>query len=230
MQVDPSCARAFTYMGIILEKMGRYASSSEHFQRALNAIPPCDCPRMLASTASVSSGLLWLGEVDEAVEVLENGMKKAAAFHQQQGTGESIYQGVDPQYVQSYLFALCMSGRERDEVSKAHLEFGKLVRAHVGPLVPSEVFDRDPNRPLRVGYLSGDLCKHVVADCLEGVLRARDRDMQHVTCYQRNMKDDDSTTLLRSLSDDWLKCADFTPAQVRVVFTYLQCSQSLLFF
>eukprot|EP00802_Teleaulax_amphioxeia_P007341 Tamp_07347.p1 GENE.Tamp_07347~~Tamp_07347.p1 ORF type:complete len:650 (+),score=103.81 Tamp_07347:73-1950(+) len=214
-EADPTCARAFTYMGIIFEKMGRYASSADYFQRALNAHPPADMPRVLASTASVSNSLLWLGEVDEAVEVLEAGIKKAATAREVMGIPcQFPFDAVDPTYVQSYLFALNMSSKPRDQVSNAHMEFGKLARSRVGPLVPCEVKDTDPTRRLRVGYLSGDLCKHVVAECLEGVLRARDREMQHVTCYQRNIEDDKQTEVLRSLADEWVKCANVSASEV----------------
>ena len=217
MQADPKCARAFTYMGIIFEKMGRFASSADYFQSALNAHPPADTASVLASTASVSAALLLLGEVDEAVEVLEGGLKKAAAAREAMGMPvQSPFDAVDPTFVQSYLFSLNMSQKPRDEVSNAHLDFGKLVRKVVGPLVRCAVKDKDPSRRLKVGYLSGDLCKHVVADCLEGVLRARDREMQHVTCYQRNFDDDAQTEMLRSLSDDWVKCADLSPSQVGI--------------
>ena len=219
VQADPTCARAFTYMGIIFEKMGRYASSADYFQRALNAHPPADMPRVLASTASVSNSLLWLGEVDEAVEVLEAGIKKAATAREVMGIPcQFPFDAVDPTYVQSYLFALNMSSKPRDQVSNAHMEFGKLARSRVGPLVPCEVKDTDPTRRLRVGYLSGDLCKHVVAECLEGVLRARDREMQHVTCYQRNIEDDKQTEVLRSLADEWVKCANVSASEVRTYF------------
>jgi predicted O-linked N-acetylglucosamine transferase (SPINDLY family) len=204
-------------MGIIFEKMGRYASSADYFQSALNAHPPADTAMVLASTASVSAALLLLGEADEAVEVLEGGLLKAAAASNAMGMPvQSPFDAVDPTFVQSYLFALNMSSKPRDEVSNAHLSFGKLVRKVVGPLVRCAVKDKDPSRRLKVGYLSGDLCKHVVADCLEGVLRARDREMQHVTCYQRNFDDDAQTEMLRSLSDDWVKCADLSPSQVGI--------------
>jgi protein O-GlcNAc transferase len=216
MQVDPTCARASTWMGMILQKIGRYASAADCYQRALILHPPADIASVLQSTASVSDALLWLGEVDAAIEVLEGGMEQAASARQMMGTPvKSSFAAVDPTYVQSYLFALNMSTKPRDEVSNAHLEFGKVVRTRVGPLVPCAVQDKDPSRRLKVGYLSSDLCKHVVSDCLEGVLRARDREMQHVTCYQRNTKHDAQTEMLRSLSDDWVQCAELSPLQVR---------------
>ena len=91
----------------------------------------------------------------------------------------------------------------------------------MGPLLPCAVQDKDPSRRLKVGYLSSNLCKHIVSDCLEGVLQARDREMQHVTCYQRNTKHDAQTEMLRSLSDDLVNCAELSPTSPLQVRTYL---------
>ena len=70
-------------------------------------------------------------------------MKNLAAQRQALGVGvgvggneeDCMFAGVDPTYVQSYLFALNMSSKPRDYVSKAHLEFGRLVRRLSGPVV-----------------------------------------------------------------------------------------------
>jgi hypothetical protein len=180
------------------------AGSAVFFGRARDAHSLTDIEKWLHSNESVSSPLLLLGETDAAVEVLESGMKKAAALRALGGQlPDSIFTGfagVNPKYVQAYLFALCMSSKTRDQVSEAHMEFGKLVRTLTGPLTPCVVEDKDPSRRLKIGYLSGNLCKHVVSDCLEGVLRAHDREAVHVTTYQRNSQVSLSVCLSPSLS------------------------------
>ena len=76
------------------------------------------------SRASVSDALLWLGEVDAAIEVLEGGLEKAAAACEMMGSPvQSPFAAVDPTYVQSYLFALNMLTKTRDQVSNAHWNF-----------------------------------------------------------------------------------------------------------
>jgi len=219
LQADPKCYRAFEYMGVIFEKMGKYGQAAGYFQSAINAIPPQNIVKVLQATASKSNPLFLLGEVEEAIEVLEEGLKKAAANYREKSTGCEMatglmFEGVPLFFTQCYLFALCSSPRPRDEVSKAHLEYGKIMRAALGPVVPCEVRDRDASRRLKIAYLSGDLYGTVVGDCLEGLLRARDHEAVHVTCYQRNSTDDAQTETLRKLSDVWVSCSDETPQEV----------------
>lgn len=51
--------------------------------------------------------------------------------------------------------------------SELHMKWGKWARKYIGPYERPPPEDRDRNRVLRIGYLSGDLCEHVVADCFE---------------------------------------------------------------
>src|SRR5262249_10909295 len=62
---------------------------------------------------------------------------------------------------------------------------------------------RDPEKMLRVGYVSGDLRTHSVAYFLEPLLEARDRSAFHVTCYSNGVDHDETTARLSALSDDW---------------------------
>jgi hypothetical protein len=176
------------------------AGSAVFYGRARDAHALTDINKWLHLNVSVSKPLLLLGETDAAVEVLESAMKKAAASRALGGPlTDSMFAGVNPEFVQTYLFALCTSSKTRDQVSEAHMEFGKLVRTLTGPLNPCVVEDKDPSRRLKIGYLSGNLHHHVVSDCLEGVLRAHDREAVHVTTYQRNSKVSLSLSLSLSL-------------------------------
>jgi predicted O-linked N-acetylglucosamine transferase (SPINDLY family) len=51
--------------------------------------------------------------------------------------------------------------------SQLHMQWGKWARSVVGPYERPLPQDRDRDRVLRIGYVSGDLCEHVVADCVE---------------------------------------------------------------
>jgi protein O-GlcNAc transferase len=61
----------------------------------------------------------------------------------------------------------------------------------------------DPERRLRIGYVSADLRDHPVAYFLESVLAAADRAAFEITCYS-NLRDEDATTArLRRSVDQW---------------------------
>lgn len=73
------------------------------------------------------------------------------------------------------------------------------------PLLRQRAFgnDRDPDRPLRIGIVSGDLYRHAVARFLEPVLRHLDRTRFHLRAYMTRSLEDGVSEQLRPLFDGW---------------------------
>ncbi len=67
---------------------------------------------------------------------------------------------------------------------------------------------------LRVGYVSGDFCQHVVGRNLEPMLQYRQRDAFEIFCYADNRASDHHTARLRSLVDHWRPIHGLSDAQV----------------
>jgi predicted O-linked N-acetylglucosamine transferase (SPINDLY family) len=61
----------------------------------------------------------------------------------------------------------------------------------------------DPDRRLRVGYLSADFHEHPVGRILQGLLPAHDSSAIEVFCYSNNWRQDAITTELRAAADAW---------------------------
>ncbi len=111
------------------------------------------------------------------------------------------------------LFALtCLPGIARDHLVREHLEWGNQLEARyqskqVQPPAPF-ANSRDPDRRLRIGYVSADLRVHPVAALLEPILREHDRSVLEITCYDNHGGTEDAVTKrLRTLVDRWVKCA-----------------------
>jgi predicted O-linked N-acetylglucosamine transferase (SPINDLY family) len=70
-------------------------------------------------------------------------------------------------------------------------------------------FDRplEPDRVLRIGYVSPDLWTHSVAYFIEPVLEYADRDRFHVTCFADVERPDATTARLRAHADRWHETA-----------------------
>lgn len=66
----------------------------------------------------------------------------------------------------------------------------------------------DPERPLRVGYVSGDFRDHPAARVFGGVLRHHDREQVLVHCYSTSRAEDATTAEFRALADGWRDTAD----------------------
>jgi len=70
-------------------------------------------------------------------------------------------------------------------------------------VMPPPAHSPDPERPLRVGYVSGDLRRHPVGYFLDGVLASHDRTRFRIHCYANQSFGDDLTDRLRCNSDAW---------------------------
>jgi predicted O-linked N-acetylglucosamine transferase (SPINDLY family) len=70
--------------------------------------------------------------------------------------------------------------------------------------------DADPERRLRVGYVSGDLRDHSAAFIIRPVLRCHDRTQVEVFAYSTFAKADDITEEFRALVDHWRDVAEMS--------------------
>lgn len=74
--------------------------------------------------------------------------------------------------------------------------------------------DRDPNRRLKIGYLSADLRSHPVAFFLEPILTHHHPDRVEVTCYHVAAGEDDTSDRLRQYVSKWRRCFGLSDEQL----------------
>lgn len=65
------------------------------------------------------------------------------------------------------------------------------------------VVDRDPDRPLRIGFVSGDLHNHPIGYFMEGVLPALSESRDTYYLYQTQRGEDDLTLRLKACNHQW---------------------------
>ena len=107
----------------------------------------------------------------------------------------------------------------RDEISKRHIDWGKDVREFLGPAQEHPLSDEDPERRLRIGFISPDLRSHVVSYFLDAALRYRNTEKFHVTLYYSgNLPEDHVSKQLQSISDGWEAVHGLTVEEVHAVF------------
>ena len=88
-------------------------------------------------------------------------------------------------------------------------QFGETPAEHQ-PLHP---IDRDPERRLRIGYVSGDFREHVMGRYSEAVLGAHDHRPFEIFCYTTVTVEDERTRRIKGLCDHWRSLANGTDAQ-----------------
>lgn len=104
---------------------------------------------------------------------------------------------------------------DAETLYRRHREFGEMLE-HAVParFAHAPAASRERNRPLRIGYVSGDLYVHPVALFLIPLLEHRDRAAFAAVCYSCGERSDHITGKIRGLSDKWVDAAGFTDAQL----------------
>ena len=88
-----------------------------------------------------------------------------------------------------------------------HREVGRALSEFVGPVRAEHSNHRDPERRLRIGYVSPDLNEHPVSHFLEPVLREHDRGAFEIYCYSDVVRPDVVTARLRHYPNVYRACA-----------------------
>lgn len=101
-----------------------------------------------------------------------------------------------------------------EHVFERHREFGARVEAAIAPRFAAWPGDRDPERRLRIGYLSCDFNRHPVAWFLLPLLERLDRARCAVFCYDIGRKSDEVTARVRAAADVWREAADLSDEQL----------------
>jgi len=181
--LDPGLADAHMSLGACLQHTGRLDEALAAGARAVALRPE-------HAETRVNLALLHLdrGEAGDGVDALREATRR------------------DPRSVIAWdTLALALNYDERatpEDVFAAHRRYGELVEGGVRPH-RAHANDPDPDRRLRVGYLSRDMRRHSVAYFLQTILEAHDRARVEVFAYSTTTATDDMTGRLRALADQW---------------------------
>jgi predicted O-linked N-acetylglucosamine transferase (SPINDLY family) len=90
-----------------------------------------------------------------------------------------------------------------EQIAEQHRQWADKHTEHLSS--PNITFpnSRNPNRRLRIGYVSPDFRTHSVARFLEPILQAHDPEQVEVFCYANVQKPDDVTERLKQLAHHW---------------------------
>ncbi|MDX2223524.1 MAG: tetratricopeptide repeat protein [Rhodospirillaceae bacterium] len=188
----PGYSAAHNNLGATLAGQGRFAAAAQAYGLALDADPDNLGARLNLGVAEVERGRVAVGR-DLFAQVLRADPTNTAA-------------------ADNHAFAAHYDCDDPAAVLATHRRFAAPAPARPGPVVP------DPDRRLRVGYVSGDFRRHSVAFFSEPLIAAHDREAVEVVCYATNTDADDVTARLKSLAGAWRNLAGLGTADaVRLV-------------
>lgn len=216
--LDMDYADAHGNLGLALRELGSAAESAQSLQRALQLKP--GNPNLLNSLGIT---LRSLGRIAEAADCYRGALAGREAFWEPHSNLGNILKDacltddaishyrraieLAPQVpiIQSNLLCALQyrDGITAGELAAAHDEFERSFGAPLRSSWQPHDNDRDPDRPLRLGFLSPDLHRHPVGYFLIGLVEHLDPAQASVFCYSTGGMPDDLSARLRAKAAEW---------------------------
>ena len=223
---NPRHADAHNNLGVALERTGRAAEALEHYRTAARLRPGnVEALHHLANAAR-KLGKLAEAEAADRQAIAARPVESAAW----RGLAETLGElGHQDEVIEAHRQAIAAAPNEAAEHSnllfclhyspgaspaQRRVEARQWASRHTDHIqqLPRPDNEPDPDRPLRVGYLSPDFRAHTIATLMEPILEGHDRRNVRVFCYSAVRTPDPVTRRLRALADEWRDVAR-TPDQ-----------------
>jgi predicted O-linked N-acetylglucosamine transferase (SPINDLY family) len=192
LKIQPDDTDSLNNLGLALQDLHRFDAALACFDRVLAMKP--DHAVAMTNRGNV---LKDQGYLDEAMDCYERALE------------------IQPDFIvprQNHLFCLNYQDQlPREQVFAGHLAFEHYQTAKIAKLDPIAKPDRDPERPLRIGLVSGDFCLHSVAFFLLPVVEHLDRQRFQVFCYMTSHRQDEVTQAFRGFANSWIDAAELGP-------------------
>lgn len=228
LRLEPTYAEAENNLAIVLQTLGDIETAVSHYRHAIEL-----SPGFAAAYTHMGTALAAQGRLQEAVAAhkaaidltpeLADAHNNLAIVLKDRGAlaeAEAAYrQAMELKPTDAAVYSnllLCLCGdpsQDEESLYRAHRGWAERFEDN-DPYKETGIGDSDldPERILRIGYLSSDLNNHSVAYFLEGVLASHDHRQFHITCYADGPIDDDMTVRLRDAADNWRAIAGMTDA------------------
>ncbi|MFM2094864.1 MAG: hypothetical protein RIS70_1988 [Planctomycetota bacterium] len=189
----PQHTDALNNLGIITQCRGRVREAMALYDRAIAARP--DFAEAYNQKAMAYRDL---AQVPEALACYQKALELKPEFHLARNAYVYLL-NYDPSVSKQTLF-------------EEHARWATLC-GQVTPL-PAPTPNLDPDRPLRIGYVSPDFRSHAVARYIEPVLELHDRARFQITCYAEVAREDAVTQRLRGLPVAWRSTCGIADSEV----------------
>ena len=233
LALAPSNMRAHNNIAVTLCLTGAYQEAVDAASKALAIMPDST-----ESYTNLANALYQLGHLEEAAKALRQGLKlrpdDAKAYTNlgqvlllQGKTGEAddcYHRAIELQPELSgahsaFLYAMNFQPRlSRTELFRAHCDW---ATRHEQPVPETACHNNNPqpDRRLRIGYVSPDFRDHSVSFFFEPILQNHNRDAFEIFCYSNVANPDFVTARLQGLSDHWRHCRGVADAELAQMIT-----------
>ncbi len=183
-KIAPQMPSVWLDAALLYRLTARYDDAERCYAR-VRALAP-NAPGLLQAEAEL---LVELGRTDEAIRQFESRLAELpgqARLH----SALLLLKHYDPTVNPDDLFA-------------AHRGWRKRFAEPLTPANPESPSSAEPEKRLRIGYLSPDFHQHPVAAFILPLLRAHDRTRVNTVCFSCCMSPDRMTRALRAHAEEW---------------------------
>ena len=191
LAIEPDSADTHNNLGIVLQGQGKHSGAAESYRRAI-ALEPGHAE----AHCNLGAVLQDMGKLDDAVTRYRKSLDIRPVYPKAH-SNLIFCMNYDDRYSQQDIFA------ESLRWEAAHATSGKTYEGRYGQ-------DRDPERPLRIGYVSPDFRSHSVSHFLDPMIAGHDRSQFEVFCYAQVANPDIVTRRFQGLADAWCSTVGMT--------------------
>lgn len=195
LEIDPGFALAHNNLGNALKTNGRLDEAVASYREAIRLQP-----QLAMAQNNLGNALKDQGHLDEAVACFQRAID------------------ADPTAadVHSNFLAVLHDRPETTlaQLFEAHCEYD---RRHAAPLRTAwqpHANSRDPDRPLRLGFISSHFASHPVGRFLLRPLENLDRRLFEIICYSDSSRTDATTSRFQSVATAWRPVAGMSDPQL----------------
>ncbi|NCF27573.1 MAG: FkbM family methyltransferase [Gammaproteobacteria bacterium] len=195
VRLDPEDPNAHVNLGYALNTSKRFEEARQCFHQALILDP-----ELVEAHNNLGGVLQMQGQLRPAMQSYERALELTP----------------DQFYVRSN-YLTCLNYHDEsvpEDVFKQHRDWSELIARETPPPEAVHIPQPDPERRLRIGYVSADLRYHSVAFFMAPLLECHDREHFEITCYAQVATPDANTQRLKALSDNWRDIARLSDAEV----------------
>jgi predicted O-linked N-acetylglucosamine transferase (SPINDLY family) len=195
IQLKPEYAAAYFNLGNALKDIGQFDEAIGLYRQAIRLTPD-----YAAAHNNLGNALEDIGQLDEAIAIYRQAIRlkpDGAMAHSNLVFALHYHPGYDAGMI-------CEEARRWNQQHAEPLK--KLIEPHTN--------DRDPDRRLRIGYVSPDFRQHCQALFTIPLLSNHDREGFEIFCYADVGRPDAVTERIRGYSHVWRSILGMTDAEV----------------
>jgi len=176
--LDPRRASIHCNLGVAYKNAGRLAEAIATEREAIRKDPA-----FADAHLNLGDGLLAAGDVAGAVAAFRRAAELAPA---------------NPAALANLVFALDYDERStQEEMARARRDWAARFAEPLTPPERTAPVDPDPDRPLRVGYVSGGFARGSVGSIVVPLIAGHDPKAVRAYCYSDTARSDDATAVLK---------------------------------